>query len=269
MPAEISKRTICVAGAQMPVTDDIDSNVAAITRAIEFATSKRARILLTPEGSLSGYTHKFNLRAVKKALSVVTAEARKAGLGLALGTCFVEPGDKRCYNQIRFYSPDGRYLGFHSKILTCSTLKKPFEGEIRHFSVSPMRIFNFEGISIGGLICNDLWANPLCTPQPDKHLSQRLSRMGSRIIFHAVNGARTGDQWSRVAWHFHDANLRMRARAARVWIVTVDKCSPADLRCSSQAGVISPEGEWACRAEPKGEQCFAFTINLADQRTKQ
>jgi len=208
------------------------------------------------------------MRAVKSALSAVTAEARKAGLGLALGTCFVEPGDRRCYNQIRFYSPDGRYLGFHSKILTCSTLKRPFDGEIRHFSVSPLRKFDFDGISIGGLICNDLWANPLCTPHHDQHLAQQLSQMGARIIFHAVNGARTGDQWSQVAWGFHDANLRMRARAGRVWIVTTDNCFPSNLRCSSQAGVIDPDGKWVCSTEPKGERYFAFTIRLADRRTE-
>ena len=110
-----------VSGAQIPVTRDIGSNVRRIERAINYAISENADILLTPEGSLSGYTHQFDFQAACEALDYVTQKARKANLGLALGTCFVEPEDKQCYNQIRFYKPDGEYLGFHSKTLTCGS----------------------------------------------------------------------------------------------------------------------------------------------------
>lgn len=47
----------------------------------------------------------------------VTPAAAGKNLGLALGTCYFE-GDGRCYNQVRFYTGDGAYLGFHSKTLT-------------------------------------------------------------------------------------------------------------------------------------------------------
>ena len=48
---------IRVSGAQISVTQDIESNIKAIDRAIDYAISQKAEILLTPEGSLSGYTH--------------------------------------------------------------------------------------------------------------------------------------------------------------------------------------------------------------------
>ena len=48
-----------VALAQLAVTEDVEANVAAIERAVEFAAAEGADILLTPEGSLSGYTHLF------------------------------------------------------------------------------------------------------------------------------------------------------------------------------------------------------------------
>lgn len=252
-----------VAGAQIPVMTDIESNVAAISRAMEFATKEHADLLLTPEGSLSGYTHTFDVRAVEEALSQVTEKARAAHVGLALGTCFVEPGDGKCYNQIRFYTPEGVYLGFHSKTLTCGSLTDPPEGEINHYAVAPLRTFHFGDIEIGGLICNDLWANPGCTPIPDPHLSQQLAGMGACVILHAVNGGRNGSEWSEVAWHYHESNLRMRARAARVWVVTVDNCHPVHWRCSAPCGVINPEGEWVCRTEPQGEQFFACTLDTS------
>jgi predicted amidohydrolase len=259
---ENCEMVIRVSGAQVPVTRDIESNVMNIERAMGYAISQNSDILLTPEGSLSGYTHEFDTQAAQDALDYVTQKAREANLGLALGTCFVEPQDQKCYNQIRFYKQDGEYLGFHSKTLTCGSLTEPPKGETNHYAISPLETFDYNGILIGGLICNDLWANPECTPIPDPHLTQQLSRMGARIIFHAVNGGRSESEWSDVAWRYHESNLRMRARAGSLWIVTVDNCHPVDIRCSSPSGVINPQGEWVCRTGPKGEQFFSCIIEV-------
>jgi deaminated glutathione amidase len=252
-----------VAGAQIAVTQDIVANVQTIERAIAFAVAEKADVLLTPEGSLSGYTPFFDRQVVIEALQAVTARARAAHLGLALGTCFVEDDDDRTYNQIRFYDPDGTYLGFHSKTLTCGTLTDPPRGEIEHYAVRSLRTFDLQGVRVGGLICNDLWANPGCTPQPDVHLSQQLALLGARIIFHAVNGGRDGSAWAQqVVWPYHESNLRMRAQAGQVWIVTVDNAYPFTMPCSAPSGVLSPQGEWLVQAPAKGEQFYAYTIEL-------
>lgn len=249
-----------VAGAQIPVTRDIESNLSAINRAMDFAVAENADVLLTPEGSLSGYTPRFDTEEVVKALNDVTARARSAGLAVALGTCFVEPDDNRCYNQIRFYERDGTYLGFHSKTLRCGTMTEPPQGEINDYAATPLRTYLLNSIPVGGLICNDLWANPGCTPMPDPHLTQQLATMGSRIVFHAVNGGRDGSELSQVAWQFHESNLRLRARAGKLWIVTVDNCFPTDLPCSAPSGVLDPHGNWVVRTPPVGEHYFVYTI---------
>ena len=257
---------IRVAGAQIPVRNDIAENTARICEVIRWAADEEADILLTPEGSLSGYTHDFGAPQLHDALRTVTSCAREGGVGLALGTCNVED-DGCCYNQIRFYQPDGEFLGFHSKTLRCGTLESPPQGEINHYSVTPLQVFTWNSRTpIGGLICNDLWANPACTPMPDPHLSQQLAGMGARIIFHAVNGGRDGSDWSDLAWCFHESNLRMRARAGRVWVVTVDNCLPMEIPCSAPSGVIAPDGSWVIRTKRQGEDRFAYTIRLDDDR---
>lgn len=253
---------IRIAGGQIPVTQNIPDNLAVIHRAMDFAISEGADVLLTPEGSLSGYRPDFDRAAVTAALEEVTARARQAGLALALGTCFVEPGDARCYNQIRFYDGAGAFLGFHSKILRCGTMSAEPQGEINHYATTPLRTFRLHDIPVGGLICNDLWANPGCTPMPDTHLTQQLADQGARIVFHAVNGGRDGGPLSELAWQYHEANLRMRAIAGKLWIVTVDNCHPMDLPCSAPSGVIDPQGNWAVKVAPQGEQFFAHTIEL-------
>ncbi|MCC6443731.1 MAG: carbon-nitrogen hydrolase family protein [Armatimonadetes bacterium] len=256
-------QTLKIAGAQIPVTGDMQANTEAVGRAIDYAVSVRADVLLTPEGSLSGYTHEFDARAAASALKAVTARAAREGLALALGTCYVE-ADGRCYNQIRFYNAEGHYLGFHSKTLTCGTLTDPPVGEINHYAVKPLETFTLKGVAVGGLICNDLWANPSCTPGPDTHLTQQLARLGARVIFHAVNGGRGGTDLSRISWHYHESNLQLRARAGNLWIVTADNCHPTDLPCSAPSGVVDPQGFWAAKTPSQGEQFYDYTVEIGD-----
>ncbi len=265
-----------VAGAQIPVKDDIRANVEAILRAVAFAGAEEADILVTPEGSLSGYRHDFDPREAAAALERVTSAAREAGVGLALGTCFVEPedgpseprdasgspGGGKCYNELRFYGKDGAFLGFHAKTLLCATLTRPPKGEIEHYGLRPLRTFRFEGVTVGGLVCNDLWASPPWTTMPDPHLTQRLSEMGARVVFHGVNGGSGENDWRNVIWNYHESNLRMRAKCGGLWIVTVNNCDPPDQRVAAPSGVVNPEGTFVCRTESKGERLFAHTIEL-------
>ncbi len=259
-----------VCGAQLAVTRDVRGNVTGIMRAIEHARMSRCDVLLTPEGSLSGYTSNFDPREVEQGLSIVTRAAAEAGIALALGTCYVEhdppgapaAGLRTTYNEVRFYDRSGAFLGFHAKTLLCGTLDEQPSGEINEFGTAPLRTFDLDGVRVGALICNDLWANPGCTPMDDPHLTQTLSRMGAKVIFHAVNGGRDGGEWSRVAWAYHESNLQLRAQAARVWIVTVDSAHPVTMPCSSPSGVIGPDGRWHVRADPQGEQFFVADLPM-------
>ena len=252
--------SITVAGGQLPVTKDVQMNIGAILRAIDFAVSEEADILLTPEGSLSGYTPHFDAGLVENALKEVTARARDAQLGLALGTCYVE-ADGKCYNQLRFYKKDGTFLGFHSKILLCGDHQDPPEGEINDYATVPLRTFEFGDVTIGGLVCNDLWANPMCTSMPDPHLSQQLAKMGAQIIFHAFNGGRGKSDYRDMVNPLHESNLQLRARAGKVWIITVDNCHPPDTPGSAPSGVIDPTGKRTVAIPLEGEQFFVHSIH--------
>ncbi|MCP4262032.1 MAG: carbon-nitrogen hydrolase family protein [Planctomycetes bacterium] len=252
-----------VAVAQIPVVNDIKANIKTIAKAIDRAVAEKAEVLLTPEGSLSGYRHKFDQAQVEAGLKKLITRASSANLALALGTCFVEPDDRRCYNQVRFYNAEGKFLGFHAKTLRCGTMTKPTRGEINHYAARPLRTFQLKGITVGALICNDMWANPGCTPMPDPHLSQQLAQKGAKIIFHAVNGGRNGSEWSKkVFWPFHETNLRIRAQTGKLWIVTTDNCYPTDIPCSAPSGVIKPNGNWVVKTPDRAEQMVVYTIEL-------
>src|SRR5262245_57920388 len=107
---EEPKIRIRVAGAQIPVVRDVAANVAALGRAIDYAAAEKADILVTPEGSLSGYTHEFDQEAVARGLAEVLRRARDAKVALALGTCFREE-DGQVYNEQRHYDKEGAFVG--------------------------------------------------------------------------------------------------------------------------------------------------------------
>ena len=109
---------VVITGLQMQVTNDIDINLRQILEGLQKAADESADFLVTPEGSLSGYNSSFNQDEVTKALERLTAAARHLNIGVLLGTCYKETikGKEYCYNQVRVYSPSGKFEGAYSKI---------------------------------------------------------------------------------------------------------------------------------------------------------
>ena len=263
LPAQ-QTRGLRIAGAQIPVTRDVNANLVALEHAVQYAAAEKADILLTPEGSLSGYFADFDQGRTTAGLERITAAARRAGVALALGTCFQEPDDGRKYDELRFYARDGSYLGFHAKVLLCRRIANPTSrGEIDYFSTRPLRTFELGDVIVGGLICNDLWANPEWTPQADPHLTQQLAGKGARVIFQAVNSGLVQSADLELTRPYHESNLRLRARAGKLWIVVADAVDPEG-RLANQcpSGVVDPSGNWALRVDSHDERFFAYTIEL-------
>ncbi|MFN3484576.1 MAG: carbon-nitrogen hydrolase family protein [Planctomycetota bacterium] len=263
LQVEAPKTAIRVAGAQIPVTRDVRANREALFRALDYAAAEKAEVLVTPEGALSGYWPGFDARATREALEEVVRRAAERKIALVLGTCF-EENDGRRYDQQRFYAKDGTFLGFHAKILLCRRVSRPAEkGEIDFFHSKPLEVFALESLRVGGLICNDLWANPEWTPMEDPHLTQKLAQGGARIVFHSVNsGQGMGDELE-LNRAFHEANLRLRARAGRLWIVVADAADPEGAKASQcPSGIVGPEGRWVLKVSEPGERFFAHTIHV-------
>jgi len=246
--------------AQLPVNDwDINANLLNIKEAVAQAADEKSDVLLTPEGCLSGYHHKFDLAQLKGALEELEAFAAGCRVGLALGTC-MEEADGLCYNELRFYSPGGEYLGCHTKTLLCGTGEPP-EGEVNHYAVQPLRVFDFMGVTVGGLICNDLWANPGCTPMPDTHLTRQFARMGAKIIFHAVNGGRDAASIAKgLDRRFHEVNVLMKARAEGLVICTVDNAAPEHIGVSSLGGIAVSDASWLYTLPDMGRHVATFDV---------
>ena len=260
-------------GLQILKSNDIKANEQAIRRAIDQAAAVKADFLLTPEGSLSGYHPNFDRAAVADAVQRVAEHAKKARVGLLLGTCYKEMEDDRagspvkrsegpgtlreyCYDQVRVYAPDGEYLGAHSKILLCTPLHHPGTGEMREYVTGKLRTYSWGGICFGVLICNDLWATPGYTSTPNPYLAWQLKEMGAQVIFQAV-----GTAGAPVLYRaYHESNQMLWAMALGIPIVTTnatDGTTPSACR----AGVVGADGERVCIAQDVGEQFFSYKLS--------
>ena len=241
----------------MLVTREVAENERRTLAGIARAAADKADFLLTPEGSLSGYHAGFDREEVAAAVERVRGTAKDAKVGLALGTCYRQPegGGERCYNQVRVYTPEGEYLGYYAKILRCSSLDDPGTGEMQDYAEGTPRVFQWQGICFGVLICNDLWATPGFTTMPNPYLAWRLKQMGAQFLLHPSFSGQ--DLFNRP---YLEATARMWARALSLPILQVNAIHGPDIKLNSPSGMIGPDGERLVAVPDVGEQHFVCDV---------
>lgn len=252
------KSTIVLAGLQMNVTRDMNKNRDQILTGIRKAALEGADFLVTPEGSLSGYTPDFTQAGLAIALEEITSEAHKMKVGLMIGTCYKELIADRefCYNQIRVYAPDGHYMGAYSKILRCSSLDLPGSGEMVDYIEGELKTFVWNDLRFGILICNDLWATPGYTTMPNPYLPWKLKQLGAQFIVHCINSGTVQKYRS-----FHESSAELWALSLQIPILEINAAQGNEI-INARSGLIDANGERSLRVSDSGFQCFTVRINF-------
>ena len=245
-----------IAGYQMIVSDDINSNKQNILAGMHNALIEGADFLVTPEGSLSGYTSNFDQAQLQDALSELESAAKALKIGLMLGTCFKEAvgGTEYCYNQVRVYSPDGQFMGAYSKILRCSSLDFPGTGEMLDYVEGELRTFDWKGNIFGILICNDLWATPGYTTIPNPYLAWKLKQMGAQFIVHCINSG-TNQKYRS----FHESSAELWALSLKIPILEIN-ASCGEQPVNARSGFIDAKGDRIIKVPETGEHVFVAPV---------
>jgi len=259
-----SNAPIIITGLQMNVSNDIKANMEQIVAGIRKTAGEGASFLVTPEGSLSGYTGNFDQKELADALEEIKAEALKMKVGLMLGTCYkkIIKGKEYCYNQVRVYAPEGHFIGEYSKVLRCSNLDLPGSGEMIDYVEGELRTFEWNGNRFGILICNDLWATPGYTTIPNPYLVWKLKQMGAQFIVHCINSGTT--QKYRP---FHESSAELWALSVKLPIIEVN-AAQGDEKVNAQSGLIDANGERSLRVPDSGVQFFTVKINTSSTTGK-
>ncbi len=249
------------AGLQMNATSDITINKERIMDGLKEAAKEGATFLVTPEGSLSGYTSNFDQAEVSKALPEILAAAKQLKVGLLLGTCFKEQSGSGtyCYNQIRVYAPTGEFLGAYSKILRCSPLDLPGTGEMTDYVEGQLKLFEWQGLKMGTLICNDLWATPGYTTIPNPYLAWKLKQMGADVIIHCINSG-SNQRYRK----FHESSAELWALSLKVPILEVN-AAQGDEKINAGSGLIDADGKRQETVPDSGDQFFIVDLPGTDR----
>ena len=247
---------IKIAGYQMIVSNDINSNKQKILAGMKHAAGEGADFLVTPEGSISGYTNNFDQEQLQKALSEIESAIKELNLGLMLGTCFKEiiGGTEYCYNQVRVYEPGGQFMGAYSKILRCSSLDFPGTGEMLDYVEGELKTFDWKGNIFGILICNDMWATPGYTTISNPYLAWKLKQMGAQFIVHCINSG-TNQKYKP----FHESSAELWALSLKIPIMEIN-ASCGEQPVNARSGFIDAKGERIIIVPDTGEHIFVALV---------
>lgn len=171
------KVSVRFAGAQIPVTRDISTNIESIKEAIDYAADVKADYVVTPEAALSGYYREFcetpeDQHNLIMAESEVINYAKSKEIGLCLGTLWMENemGGQIKRNQMRYFNKFGSLLGSYNKIQTIKSdnvipgvFSEPVIGNEELFIPGnnghpSVELSNSTGLfDVSTLICNDMY----------------------------------------------------------------------------------------------------------------
>ena len=261
-----------IAGAQIPVGSDIQSNKREILKALDWAKDNKVHHLLTPEGALSGYCNGWQDKDDELEDALQEVAEHNTGVGLHLGTLLKEQERIGTINrnQIRHYDKSGKL-----NTITHKTYCIPSDYCLGRLPDEPIRYFyldaDYISVPVVGMICNDMWgsAEELGIAFCEKHLVDReLS-----IIFHATNGMKwnRNDKRNDAFSSYSEGFLRMTAFKSKATIITVDSCVPwswngnEDLinesMTSSPSGVVNFLG-WQTNVPRYGRQFFYYDVEF-------
>lgn len=239
--SDSSEATQRITLAQILVTRKVEQNAGRMIEAIEQAEHDKAGWIIFPEAALSGYYGGFQQSEVEAAFDQIRARCKQANVIGLIGTGWNE-GAQKPHNEIRIVDRSGELIGQYAKV--CLTY-----GDAKDFAVGEFPLVHqVGGLTIGTLICNDLWVTPGFTDGPNPHLSLKQARAGAQVIFHAVSSG--GDPKYRA---YHESNQQLRAAEANCPFVTVNSAvESGEVNCTS--GVILASGEYGATLSRRGEE---------------
>ena len=181
-------------------------------------------------------------------------------MGLLLGTGWIE-GDGVPYNQVRVYKTN--YIGAYSKRLLPTTLQGGGEATAYIPGWAPMVFDVDDKHRAGVLICNDVWASPLVSPNGNPYYVTEYAKMGVNILFVAVN-CNVADNWDELYYTWHENHLRMFAKSFGMKIVisgsSLDMAGKIEVPVQCPNGIIDSNGEWIQKLKDTGSDSCTIEI---------
>ena len=231
-------KTLTVGGCRIPVTHNIVDNLAEIKKAIDWGAENDVDIMSTPECALSGYMwspkSKEDPRVVEleAAIQEVSAYAKEKKVDLVLGTAWYN--SEKEWTNTQTFIIDGKVVHTYAKNLLV-------DPEIEHYYPGhPTTIYEYKGVRIAGLICNDAWSNPMMWPGASAHILNRLNAENVEVVFLSAFVPKDCEP-KDVFYRWHKSQIEMFSAFGNWTTVTCDSSTDVD-GTAYDGAVVCPIG---------------------------
>jgi predicted amidohydrolase len=236
--------TVRVALANLPFPSSPDESIALTVNGIATAAAKRAEVVCFPECYVPGYRAAGrsipppNAAFLDRAWSAVGDAARRAGIGVVLGTERIVDGAVRISALV--FNPDGTLAGGQDKVQL-----DPSE-EATYAAGSGRQLFELGTLTFGIAICHEGWRYP--------ETVRWAARRGAQVVFHphfheAEPGGYRPSSFADPANSFHEKAALCRAAENTCFFATVNYASVGSPTTSAFVG---PDGSLLCY-QPYGQ----------------
>jgi predicted amidohydrolase len=247
---------IIIGGCQIPVTLDISQNLKEIKKAIDWASENNVDILSTPECALSGYLWAPNnikdprILQVTKGIEELILYSLDKKVDLILGTA--QYNESNQWSDTLHFIISGKIEHIHYKNILFEDQYTPGNG---------VKTISYRGRTIAGLICSDIWANPITYPDASAGLVRSLIDQQCNILFVCAN---TPKDQIPLFKKWHNACVEMYANLGKLDIVVSENSYKMDgfmwdKETGVDAGIYSKVGDFK-KAREHGTDYFKMSV---------
>jgi predicted amidohydrolase len=228
-------RALAIALAQVGTERTISANLEKVLSYTRRAAAAKARVVVFPEGTLTGETDSA-VPTFEAALARVSAAAKACGIYVVLGGASAAPGDSRTRNWMVVFDPGGRRIFAYDKLFDKRGAPLP-------------NLFEIDGIPCSAMICADRWLRGV----------EELPIMnGAQISFELSNNFRM--EWvDPFGWYWYVP----RALRNGVYVVFSNSAFHHLGPGHGHSAVIAPDGRIVAAAQDNAEQLLVHTIDVA------
>ena len=249
-------KTLTVAGCRIPVGLDIDKNMVEIKRAIDWAAENSVDIMVTPECALTGYLWEPEdrqdprIHQLALALGEIQEYSQQKTVDLVLGTaCYNARGE---WANMQAFIVDGDCVDHYEKQVLFGAEQCCYSPGNR------LAVLDYKQFKIAGLICNDLWSNPILWPGESADLLQELRQHKVDIIFVSANIPPSNEQ-QELFYAWADVCIRMYSLTGDWNTVVSDQT--IDAGAVGPVGIVGRNSEWLVKGHDYQLDYFKFTVS--------
>lgn len=253
-------KQLTVAGCRIPVGMDIAANVTAIMSAIDWAHDNHVDIMVTPECALTGYMwnpenrEDPRIQLLSDSLMQIQEYSLLKGVDLVLGTaCYNARGE---WANMQAFIVDGHCVDHYEKQVLFGQERFVYTAGHR------LTVLDYKQFKIAGLICNDLWSNPILWPGESALLLQELSRRKVDIVVVSANIPPSNEQ-HELFYTWTDTCIRMCSLTGDWNTVISDQTHNAAQAVGpvGPVGIVDRNGEWQVKGDHYAVDYFKFTVS--------